>query len=124
MTSLQLFIILLTITLSACAQLLLKLGMEKMEASGGLLHNGIASIFQTILSPLIFSGLLVYAISVIAWLWVLSKVELSIAYPFVGVSFIFTLLFGAFLLNEAITPYKVIGTLLIIAGCIVITRSA
>ena len=34
------------------------------------------------------------------WLWVLSKVDLSVAYPFVGISFLKTMGFGAFLLNE------------------------
>jgi len=40
MTQIQLLVILLTVFMSACAQLLLKLGMEKVEDSGGLLNNG------------------------------------------------------------------------------------
>lgn len=55
--------------------------------------------------------------------WILSKVDLSLAYPFVGVSFIVVMLFGAFLLNETITPLRMIGTILIAAGCIFVARS-
>jgi drug/metabolite transporter (DMT)-like permease len=124
MTYLQFFIILATVFMSACAQLLLKLGMNKVEANGGLLDNGVLSLVQAIFSPLVFSGIFIYGLSVLVWLWVLSKVDLSIAYPFVGVSFIFTLLFGIFLLDESLNVYKIIGTLMIAAGCFFIVKSA
>ncbi|HKJ63703.1 MAG TPA: EamA family transporter [Hyphomicrobiales bacterium] len=65
----------------------------------------------------------IYGSSVAVWLWILSKVDLSLAYPFVGVSFIVVMLFGAFLLNETITPLRMIGTILIAAGCIFVARS-
>ena len=59
-----------------------------------------------------------------AWLWVLSKVDLSVAYPFVGLSFLVTMAFGAFLLEESVTPSRIAGTLLIAVGCILVGRSA
>jgi len=61
---------------------------------------------------------------VLIWLWVLSKVDLSIAYPFVGISFIFTLIFGVMFLNESANTYKIIGTLMITAGCFFVAKSA
>jgi drug/metabolite transporter (DMT)-like permease len=124
MTNFQLCIILLTVSVSACAQLLLKLGMKEIDAANGMLSNGFTSLFQVIFSPLVFSGLTVYGLSTLAWLWVLSKVDLSIAYPFLGISFIFTLLFGVFLLDEELSAYKLIGTLMIVMGCFLVARSA
>ena len=124
MTYIQFFVILITVFMSACAQLLLKLGMNKVEEKGGLLEGGIMSLVQAVFSPLVFSGIFVYGVSVLVWLWVLSKVDLSIAYPFVGVSFIFTLLFGIFLLDESLNVYKIIGTLMIACGCFFIVKSA
>ncbi|MGH1487476.1 MAG: EamA family transporter [Cellvibrionaceae bacterium] len=124
MSYLQFFVILITVFMSACAQLLLKLGMNKVEEKGGLFEHGIMSLVQAVFSPLVFSGIFVYGISVLVWLWVLSKVDLSIAYPFVGVSFIFTLLFGVFLLDESLNVYKIIGTLMIAFGCFFIVKSA
>ena len=123
MTNLQLVVILITVFMSACAQLLLKLGMNKAESGGGLFDDGIQSLLQTIFSPFVFGGLTIYALSVLAWLWVLSKVDLSIAYPFVGISFIFTLLFGIFLLDESLSIYKVIGTLMIAVGCFFVAKA-
>ncbi|MEX1034581.1 MAG: SMR family transporter [Sneathiella sp.] len=58
------------------------------------------------------------------WVWVLSKVDLSIAYPFVGIGFVVTMLFGILLLNENVTPMRIIGTVLIVGGCVLVGRSA
>jgi multidrug transporter EmrE-like cation transporter len=124
MTNFQLCIILLTVSVSACAQLLLKLGMKEIDTANGMLSNGISSLLHVIFSPLVFSGLTVYGLSTIAWLWVLSKVDLSIAYPFLGISFIFTLLFGVFLLDEELSAYKLIGTLMIVMGCFLVAKAA
>jgi drug/metabolite transporter (DMT)-like permease len=124
MTNFQLCIILLTVSVSACAQLLLKLGMKGIDPANGILSNGFTSLFHVLFSPLVFSGLVVYGLSTIAWLWVLSKVDLSIAYPFLGISFIFTLLFGVFLLDEELSTYKLAGTFMIVVGCFLVARSA
>ncbi len=75
-------------------------------------------------SPLIWVGLTIYGLSVAMWLWVLSKTDLSVAYPFVGVSFLVTMMFGIFLLNENVTPARIAGTLLIACGCVLVAKSA
>ncbi|MFT6221444.1 MAG: drug/metabolite transporter (DMT)-like permease [Candidatus Endobugula sp.] len=124
MTKFQLCIILLTVSVSACAQLLLKLGMKEIDTANGILSNGITSLLHVIFSPLVFSGLTIYGLSTLAWLWILSKVDLSIAYPFLGISFIFTLLFGVFLLDEELSAYKLIGTLMIVMGCFLVAKAA
>lgn len=124
MTLLVLAIILFTVTLSACAQYVLKLGVAKPIMQDAL-HSGIPdALVVAVTSPLIWFGMLIYVLSFVMWLWVLSKVELSVAYPFVGISFLITMAFGAFLLNEGVTPMRVAGTFLIIGGCILIGRSA
>ena len=124
MTHLLLGLILLTVTLSACAQLALKLGVAK-PAMANALQDGIPeALFAAPASPFIWIGLLIYGLSVAMWLSVLSKVDLSVAHPFVGVSFLITMAFGALLLNESVTSMRVMGTLLIAGGCILVGKSA
>lgn len=123
MNTLNLSIIIGTVFLSACAQLLFKLGVTALTTNQGLFDNGLQSIIKALFSPLIFIGLVVYGISVIVWLWVLSKVDLSLAYPFVGLSFIMTLLFGVFVLNEPVNISRIAGTICITIGCIFVARS-
>ena len=124
MTYLLLGLILLTVTLSACAQLALKLGVAKPAMAHALQGGLTDALTAALTSPLIWSGLLIYGLSVAMWLWVLSKVDLSVAYPFVGVSFLITMAFGALLLDESVTPLRVVGTILIAGGCILVGKSA
>lgn len=124
MSFLVLGLILLTVFASACAQLVLKLGVadQKMQAAmqSGIYESALAALF----SPFIWFGLIIYALSVVLWLWVLSKVDLSVAYPFVGIGFVVTMLFGILLLNENVTPMRIIGTILIVGGCVLVGKSA
>jgi len=124
MTHLLLGLILLTVTLSACAQLAFKLGVAKPLMAQALQGSIADALFAAMASPLIWSGLLIYGLSVAMWLWVLSKVDLSVAYPFVGVSFLITMAFGALLLDESVTPLRIAGTLLIAGGCVLVGKSA
>ena len=56
------------------------------------------------------------------WLIALSKIELSVAYPMLSVGYVLLMILSYFLLNETITVYKVIGTLLVVAGVTLISR--
>ena len=78
-------VILSTVALSAVAQFALKVGMSSphVAASAG----GTAMILAAAASPFVWIGLAIYGASVVAWLLVLSKTDVSLAYPFVGVSF-------------------------------------
>lgn len=116
--------ILFTVTLSACAQLALKWGVTQPEMASALRGSLVEAVVAAALSPLIWAGLLIYVVSVALWLWVLSKADLSVAYPFVGVSFLVTMAFGAFILQENVGPMRIAGTLLIAGGCILVGRSS
>jgi drug/metabolite transporter (DMT)-like permease len=124
MTLSMLALILIAVTMSACAQLALKLGMKGPSVTAGIAEGGIAAILSVAFNPWIILGLGIYGLGVMLWLWVLSKVELSVAYPFVGVSFLVTMAFGAWLLHEEITPGRLAGTVLIAVGCVLVARSA
>ncbi len=124
MSYIVLFLILFTVTLSACAQLALKLGVSQPNMVKALQTGILESLLAAALSPLIWAGLMIYALSVALWVWVLSKVDLSVAYPFVGIGFIITMTFGIVFLNENVSLMRICGTLLIMIGCIFVGRSA
>ena len=123
MTNTQLPLILLSVTLSACAQYVLKMGVTGSVMSQAF-QTGVLEVLKTAaLSPLIWLGMLIYVVGFFLWLWVLSHTDLSMAYPFVGLSFLLTMLFGVLLLGETVGMGRLIGTLLIVAGCILVGRS-
>ena len=118
-------LILLSVAMSACAQLLLKLGVgaasagEAVGAEPGVAARGMAFL----LSPWVIAGLALYGLGAVVWLFVLQKVPLSAAYPFVGMGFVFTMVLGVTALGETLTMGRIIGTLMIAAGCVTVARS-
>ena len=74
------------------------------------------------LNPYLVLAIVLYALLSAVWVWVLTFVPLSTAYPFVALTFVLTVASGALLFGEAVTLRLVLGGLMIIAGLIVITR--
>lgn len=59
----------------------------------------------------------------VVWLAVLAKVEVTMAYPFVGLGFLVTLALGVLLLGETMSLTRVIGTLLVVLGVVLTAQS-
>lgn len=74
--------------------------------------------------PYVIGGLALYAIGAVVWLFVLARVDLSLAYPFVGLGFIVTLVLSHLLLGEAVAVTRIAGTLMIAVGCVLVAHSA
>lgn len=119
--SLIIGLMLINVMLGTFGQVLLKSGINVVHKLGPL---SLPNFFlQSFLSPLVLGGLILYLISLFLWLIVLSKADLSFAYPLISISYILVIIFSGVFLHEVIGPARVIGALLIIAGVFFITRS-
>ncbi len=74
--------ILFTVMTNAAAQLLLKYGMMSFSTASYSADTLIYRIFQIVFNPWVFAGLTMFVISMASHMYVLSKVDLSFAYPF------------------------------------------
>lgn len=112
-----------SIALSVAAQFMLKAGMDSAAVRQTLSEPTTWKTLLGILAnPHILGGFMLYGIGAVVWLGVLSRWDVSKAYPLVGLGFVLTLLVG--LLNgEHITTPRVIGVLLISSGVILVGRS-
>jgi multidrug transporter EmrE-like cation transporter len=113
-----------SVALSALAQLLLKLGMASAPVQSALqqpsaLHalGAVAGNWQ------VLAGLGLYLLGAGIWLLVLARVDLSVAYPFVGAGFLLTMLLGWWVLNEPLGPARLAGTLLVVSGVWLVSGS-
>jgi uncharacterized membrane protein len=113
-------IILTGILCASLGQVFWKLGMNAVGAIDNFSISGIVSMF---LNPLVFLGLLMYGLSTIFWLIALSQKDLSYVYPFIALTFIIVLLLSKFLLHENVGIYRIVGTLIIIAGLIIVVNT-
>lgn len=120
----MLLLICASVLLSSIAQIVLKGGMSSAgvtaASSGGV---GWPMVQAIATSPLVLLGLFVYFASAAVWLLVLAKVDVSLAYPFVGLGFVLTLLFAWAIHGEVPDASRVVGTLMICAGVVVLARS-
>lgn len=68
----------------------------------------------------VWSGLLVVVCGMIVWLLVLAHAELSLAFPLDSIQYVFILLASAVLLRERVNRDRILGTLFIIAGIVLV----
>ena len=120
------FFILVSVLLSAGSQVLLKYGMTGPAITSAVANgSGPVSIALAVASsPLVLAGLACFGLSAVVWLFVLSKIPLSTAYPFVALGIVITVLAGRVLFAEPISLLKLAGVMLIVAGVTMVAASS
>jgi len=104
--------LLLAICLTVAGEMLLKAGIQRI---GGFSFTW-NSILRTFSHWMVLVGFgLIFAASIF-WLVVISRWELSVAYPMLGLSYVVTVIASWLVLHEPITWQKVVGSLIICAG--------
>lgn len=116
-------LILFTVLTNAMAQLLLKKGMLTTGAFAFSAQEIAGVIPRLILNPFLILGMLVFVVSMSSHLLVLSRVELSFAYPFLSLAYVVAALYSYFVFNEDLNVYRISGIALICAGTALIARS-
>lgn len=117
-----LLLIFASIILGVCGQISLKMGMREI---GNLEFLDIFSpkIISIIFNKFVFLGLLSYLIASLLWLVILSKAELSFAYPMLSIGYIIIAIIGKLLFNESLTSERFLGIILITIGVFLLLRS-
>lgn len=111
MSLLHFSLILLNTLILVSGQFLWKFGMQTQSIT-----LDVISILKVLFSPFVFTGLAMYGFATVLWLYILSKVPLSVAYPIQSLSYILAVFGAYFVFNESLSIYKIIGCLLILIG--------
>jgi multidrug transporter EmrE-like cation transporter len=121
----QLYIFLIvSVLMSALAQVTLKAGMSSTSVKSALVDGfNVDTVLAVAQSPGVIGGLALYGASVAVWLAVLAQIDVSRAYPFVGLGFLITMSFGYFFLGEPLNLQKILGTLLVTAGVYLVANA-
>ncbi|MHC4064442.1 MAG: DMT family transporter [Planctomycetota bacterium] len=109
---------------NACANLLMKAGMTPVGDAGGLLKDGASGAVRTVLlSPVLVTGLVCFALNAACYMFALQSqaLKISLAYPvMVGGGYAIIATVAYFLLHERMTPAQWVGVGLILAGVFII----
>jgi drug/metabolite transporter (DMT)-like permease len=117
----SLALVLFAVIAASGGQLMLKYGMQfataRARSSGGSLVIAAAT------TPWVLVGLLVFAVSAVAWLAALSRVPLSLAYPFNALGYLVILTASIFVLHERANLLTWAGSVLVVSGLVMVVLS-
>ena len=111
-------LVLFAVTTAAIGQVMLKHGMQVASSRAAQVHGSLAVRAAT--SPWVLLGLLVFAISAVAWLAALARVPLSVAYPFNALGYLGILTASVLVLHERSNILTWVGSLLVVSGLIIV----
>ena len=121
MSASTLALILASVTLSAIAQVSFKLGLSP-PADDAAAMGAAAPLMQMLMAPAVLAGFACYCFGTLIWLTVLGRVDVSQAYPFVGLGFVLTAILGHVVLGDTISVTRIAGMAAVIAGIVLIAR--
>ena len=116
-------LILLSVALSATAQLTLKHGMNQVTEATGTATLSLGSARAVITNLSVLGGLAIFGLSAVVWLLVLSRASLSFAYPFASLTYVLILLADKFILQEQIPTLRWAGVFFIMTGIVLVAQT-
>jgi uncharacterized membrane protein len=97
-----------------------------IDGNGGLVNSKLSithNISNLLFSPYMISGIVVYCIATIFWMYLLGRYEYSYIYPMMAITYIISFLYAMILFKETIGLEKMVGVVLIIIGIIFISTT-
>lgn len=123
-----LLLILLAVAMEVTGQLLYKSGIDQVSHGASGTSVAVGPVLRLAWGGLtnlkVLAGLGVYSAQVVVWWVVLSRVDVSYAFPLTSTSYVFLLLGARFFLGEHISVERWLGSSAIMVGVYLITRSA
>jgi drug/metabolite transporter (DMT)-like permease len=118
-----LVLILVDVLLNVTGQLSLKYGMSKI-GNFSLSLSALPPVFLKAATNLsVLFGLFCYGLGFMVWLIVLSKAEVSYAYPLISLGYVLTAILAWVLFGEALNGNRLVGILTICLGVFLIARN-
>jgi len=116
-----LVLVMISVILGSFGQIYLKKGLSVSPLQASDLFS--IRIFKSLFQRDVLVGVLLYAISTLVWFMVLSKAQLSYAYPLIGLGYALTALLAKLYFGEQVSLMRWLGIAIIICGAFLVTRS-
>ena len=113
-----------SVVTSVLGQTAIKLGANQLGPVQNLSVGLLIVASMALRSPPIIFGLFMYAMSAFAWMIVLSRLDLSIAYPFVALNFVLITVISKFVFSETVPVIRWLGVAFICVGIVLVAYSA
>lgn len=117
----NLLLIVFTVFLNTSGQFMMKAGINRIGKID--LSRFLEFLPRVVTSGFVIGGFVAYAFSAVLWIVILSRAELSWAFPMVSLSYVLTAVLSPFLLGETFSLQRFIGILVICAGVFLVSRT-
>ncbi len=118
----NLILIISSVLLNCVAQILIRKGMLSIGEISINFRQLYLHIGEMLVNVYLWISVICYFLSFIIWMLVLSKVEVSFAYPFLSIGYVVTAFAGYWLLGESLSVMRIVGILVICIGVYLISR--
>lgn len=116
-------LIFVDVILNVVGQLSLKYGMSQFGNFSLSLSTLPPVFLKAATNPNVLLGLVCYGLGFLVWLIVLSKAEVSYAYPLISLGYVFTAILARAMFGEAVSFTRMAGILVTCLGVFLIARS-
>lgn len=101
-----------------CSQIAVKWRADYLNIEGN--SNTLERLWVFLTDPIIIAAYITALLGSFAWLYVVTKFPLTIAFPvYIGMTFVMVLLGGSFLLGEPINLQKIVAISMISLGIVI-----
>ena len=87
------------------------------------MSNMITNLGVMVTNIWLWGAMICYALSILLWMAVLSKVEVSFAYPFLSIGYVVAAVVGYYFFGESLSVIRIVGIVIICIGVYLISRS-
>lgn len=116
-------LVLCSVTPAVAGQLILKYAIGRLNLS--MEEAGPVGYYVRLFStPIVLLGFFMYGLSSLVWLFILSKLPLSLAYPLVSMGYVLVVFFSWLLLREPVSAVRMLGVAVICLGVALLAFSA
>ena len=79
-------------------------------------------LINMLIKPWIVISIIATLFSGLSWMVAMSKFDISYAYPYVSLVYLFMMIAGVVFFKESINNYKVAGTIVILVGVLIVSK--
>jgi drug/metabolite transporter (DMT)-like permease len=105
------------------AELCMKMAVNHTGMTNIMFSNVFEFLAKSAFMPILWAGFMLYILNFFIWMVVLSRLDLSLALPIAGMSYILVPLLAKGFLHETLGPGRWIGIALIVLGVYCVSRS-
>jgi len=120
MKAVNVILVLVNALMLVSGQLMWKAGLMR----AGQAFESLKSALGLITSPFIWGGVVLYGLATVMWLYILSRMELSVAYPMQSVAYVIAAVASFYIFGESMSLMKIAGCVVILIGVAMIGLSA